>query len=194
VASGYESSLIARIDFDYGDWPQPVAYAQEIVVSIAFTDLSPSVQLNCAPFPGSGGAPSVLTFTWGGKPTIDLTFGNGTMTSLLNVLTHGTAGQDHEGDFDLDFGILYDILDCDPDQDGYRPLPHIRSLEILRVPCTSTMIGTPTTTTATSTSSETERAAAERETPRPAANEAQPVAPEWQPRTLPGQRRGRRNS
>lgn len=144
VSSGYVSGLVTRIDFDYGDAPRAAAYAHEIVVSIEFPDDSPSVDLQCIPFPGSTDQSSTLTFTWGAKPSIDLLFGNGTLASLSNVLTDAVAGQDHGGDYDVDFNAIYDIVNCLPDAHGRTPLPHIENLEILRVPCAPTMIGSPT--------------------------------------------------
>lgn len=141
VASGYISNQIAKVDFDFYQTSTPAAYAQEIVVTIPFEDSAQNVTLSCTPFPGSAEKTTSLTFIWGGRPSIDLLFGNGSMASLQSVLDGSIAGRDHEGDYDVEFEVLYDIIDCTIDGDSYRPLPHIRSAEILRIPCISSMIG-----------------------------------------------------
>ena len=179
ISSGYVSNQIARIDMDYGDVSEAAPYAQEIVVSIPFDDSVTSVSLSCTPFPGSYAQPSFLTFIWGGRPSIDLLFGNGSMASLQSVLSGDVAGHDHQGDYDVEFDVLYDIIDCPADGNGRRPLPHIRSTEVLHVPCISSMIGQPGTGSVT------------KAPPTSVTNSSDGAQPKWQPRTLPTQRRKR---
>lgn len=144
VTAGFVAEPIARIEFDYGeDQPIPFPYAQEIVVTIVFDDDVQEVTFQCDLFPPHhrNEETSFLTFTWGGRPTIDLLFGNGSLASIFSVLTGPIAGHDHLGDYDDEFDVLYDIIDCEEDDEGRQPLPHIKSAEILRIPCISSMIG-----------------------------------------------------
>lgn len=181
VAAGFVAEPIARIDFDYGDTPKVFPYAQEIVVTIPFSDDTQSVTLSCTPFDGSLAQPSLLTFTWAGKPSIDLLFGNGSLASLLSVLTGPIAGHDHEGDYDVEFDVLFDIVDCPGDSQGRQPLPHIKSFEILRIPCIASMIGQTTT----------QVPQLRQKSQKVQASVAETMQQEFQPRTLPTQRRER---
>lgn len=176
VTAGFVAEPIARLDFDYGLAPVPRPYAQEIVVTMTFADTVPSVTLSCQPFPGSGGQPTFLTFGWFGSPSIDLLFGNGSLASIQSVLTTPIAGHDHQGDYDVEFDVLYDAVNCLPDNAGRLPLPHLKSFEILRVPCIASMIDQSNAGFADSA----------------VTGEYQRAEPEWQARTLPTQRRQRR--
>lgn len=150
ITAGFVAEPIARIEFDYGPvTPVALPYAQEIVVTIEFEDAVTEVTLRCDPFPPfmENEESSFLTFTWGGRPSIDLLFGNGSLASIYSVLTGPIAGHDHLGDYDDEFNVLYDIVDCKEDDDGRQPLPHIKSSEVLRIPCISSMIGDGTTVT-----------------------------------------------
>ncbi len=158
VSSGFISEPIARIDFDYGDDPPTRSYAQEIVVTLTYDDSTPYVTLRSAPFkpfPGGSAEPSALRFDWYDAPEIKILFGNGSLSSILNALKEPPlAGNDHDGDYDIEFEVLYDIINIQPDSQNRLPLPRIISNEILRVPCVASMIdlispeGTAATTTA----------------------------------------------
>jgi hypothetical protein len=183
VSSGFVAEPIALIDFDYIAPRTPFPFAQEIVVSMTFADSVNAVSLRCDPFDGKF-QESVLTFTWGGRPSIDLLFGNGSLASLQSVLSGSTAGHDHQGDFDIEFDVMFDIIDCPPDGQGRQPLPHIRSSEVLHVPCTSTMIASGTGTNVAKTSSGKKAVSRAGETEQT----------EWAPRTASSQTRERRKS
>jgi hypothetical protein len=149
VSAEFIAEPIARIDFDYGNPGEPSyvrPYAQQVVVTMTFDDSRPYVRLRSDPFnPVTNEESSYLTFIWGGRSTIDLVFGNGSMSSLQSLLSGSFAGHDHQGDYDSEFQALYDIVDCPPDTPNQRqPLPHILSFEISHIPCISTMIGAPT--------------------------------------------------
>ncbi|HYI11148.1 MAG TPA: hypothetical protein VEK57_18975 [Thermoanaerobaculia bacterium] len=141
VTASFVGEPIARIDFDYGA-PYPRVYAQEIVVTLTFDDSIPSVILEALPFQGTGARPSFFEFRWYDSPEISIQFGNGSMASIENVLRGSFAGLDHEGDFDLEFEVLYDIVDCNEDDPFFRrlPVPRVISREVLRIPCIATML------------------------------------------------------
>jgi hypothetical protein len=134
VTGEFIEEPIARINFDYGEHPQTCSYAQQIAVTLTFPDDTPSVTLL------SSAEPRRLTFKWYGASEISILIGNGTLASIWNLLTNVFVGQDHEGDFDLDFEVLYDVVECGTYKDKL-PLPLIKSSEILRVPCIASMIG-----------------------------------------------------
>lgn len=138
VTAGFVAEPIARINFDYGDSSPTLQYAQQIVVTLTFDDIE-EVTFSVSRR-GGPAAPSVLRFRWYDSPNIDLLFGNGSLTSILNTLSGSFVGQDHEGDFDVEFEVLYDIVHVTPDHLGRRPLPQIKSVEVLRVPCIASMI------------------------------------------------------
>lgn len=151
VSSGFVGEPIARINFDYGQDSPTKAYAQKIVVTMFFDDVFTDVTLNSTVFGGGPRDPYKLRFRWYDKSSIELLFANASLESMLNVLRGSFVGQDHEGDYDLEFEVLYDpderpnpnrprLIHVRPDAEGRLPLPQIRSLETLRVPCIASMI------------------------------------------------------
>jgi hypothetical protein len=206
VSAGFVGDPIARIDFDYANIDQGETsivfpYAQEIVLTVDFADSAQFVRLRCDPF--GGGRTSYFTFTWGGRSTIELLFGNGSLASLQSVLTGSIAGHNHVGDYDAEFDVIYDIADCLPDTPNHRlPLPHIMSFEILRIPCIATMIDSDSGTFAPATADVLDLKE-RREAPSPSADTFPPPKDEptttssdartmFRPRTLPTQGRQRR--
>ena len=144
VSAGVSHEPIARLDFDYDRKVDPFPYAQQIVLTMTFDDDVENVDLVCTPFSKTADT-TTLTFTWGGRPSIDLFFGNGSLASLQSVLAGSVSGHDHEGDFDVEFDVMLDIIKCRADAQGRQPLPHIRSAEVSHVPCTAAMVAMPST-------------------------------------------------
>ncbi|HEX6087819.1 MAG TPA: hypothetical protein VF266_25025, partial [Thermoanaerobaculia bacterium] len=140
VTAGFVAEPIARINFDYGQNSPTRPYAQQIVVTLTFEDVIQEVSFNTSRLGEGPSAPTLLTFRWYDAPNIDLLFGNGSLASMLSVLSGSFLGQDHEGDFDVEFEVLYDVVEVRPDHLGRRPLPQIKSHEILRVPCIASMM------------------------------------------------------
>jgi hypothetical protein len=147
VSAGFVAEPIARISFDYGEYPEVEPYAQEIVVTLEYDDKEEYVTLRSTPFdpPCScpGACPTDLRFAWYDESEIRLLFGNGSLPSIKNVLEGSFAGHDHEGDYDEEFGVIYDVVDCIPDGCGHRPLPKVMSQEVLKIPCVGTMTALP---------------------------------------------------
>jgi len=161
VSSRFVDPRIASIDFDYGNTPVSKKYAQEIVVTLTYDDSTPNVILRSFPFDPHAESTS-LTFTWHDKDDIVLLFGNGTLEAILSVLSGSFAGEDHVGDYDKDFEILYDIMKVDPDHLGRLPLPKITSVETSRIPCIATM--TPVSNDGTLAATDVRRQPRERRT------------------------------
>ena len=136
VSAGFVDEPVPRINFDYGPRPETRPYAQEIRITLTYGDGIDSVTLVSV----GAGEPSRLTFKWHDAPTMKLTFGNGSLASILSLLQGSFAGQDHQGDFDLEFEVTYDAVAHEPDHNGHSPLPRVMSNEVLRVPCISSMV------------------------------------------------------
>ncbi|MGA8806531.1 MAG: hypothetical protein WB973_01550 [Thermoanaerobaculia bacterium] len=143
VSASFVSEPIALIDFDYGENSDKRAYAQEIVVTMTFPDETEFFQLQSVPFSEEAPGPSALKFYWYDAPEIKILIGNGSLASINSVLSGSFAGNDHEGDYDLEFEVLYNVVDVKPDQLGRLPLPQIVSNEILHIPCVSSMVSGP---------------------------------------------------
>jgi hypothetical protein len=160
VSSAFVHEPIARISFDYGVNPETRPYAQEIVVTLSYDDSVESVSLVAISLSDDGTPrePSRLTFKWYDKPEIKLLFGNGSLAAIQSVLQGLFAGQDHQGDFDFEFEVLYDVVFCEDDDLNRLPLPRITNNEIHRVPCIASMVSGPISRPASpATSIETER-------------------------------------
>jgi|GEM_PF-5827572 len=143
VSASFASEPIALIDFDYGEHSVKRAYAQEIVITMTFPDATEFFQLQSAPFSGEAPSPSALKFYWYDASEIKILFGNGSLASINSVLSGSFAGNNHEGDYDLEFEVLYNVVDVQPDQLGRLPLPQIVSNEIMHIPCVSSMVSGP---------------------------------------------------
>lgn len=139
VSAAFVAEPIARINFGYGSHPATFPYAQTIVVTLTFKEEVSAVTLVSTGLGGKGADPSRLKLAWHGRTEMEILFGNGSLASLDNMLRNSFVGHDHEGDLDLEFEIIYDVVDC-PTIGGKRPLPRIKSHEILQVPCVSSMI------------------------------------------------------
>jgi hypothetical protein len=144
ISAAFVSEPIARVDFDYGYYKKVRPYAQEIVVTLTFDDSVPYVEFLSWPFvEGTGlppAEPSSLKFKWCDASTMKIIVGNGSLASIESVLRSSFAGHDHEGDFDVEFEVTYDVVNCEPDYYGVKPLPLITNHEILRVPCIASMV------------------------------------------------------
>jgi hypothetical protein len=178
VSASFVSEPIAVIDFDYGEDSERRAYAQEIVVTMTYPDEAEFVLVAAEPFSDEAAEPSVLKFYWYDASEIKILFGNGSLASINSVLSGSFAGNDHEGDFDVEFEVLYKAVHCEPDQLGRLPLPQIVSNEILRVPCVGSMVSPPGSNVSSTTSAFSSAKAA------PAATQAprEPGAPRQQRR------------
>jgi hypothetical protein len=164
VSAGFDHEPIARVSFDYGPRPETRAFAQEIVVTMAFDDSVESVSLLASSLSdGTPLEPSRLTFKWYDKQEMKLLFGNGSLAAIQSVLNGSFAGQDHQGDFDFEFEVTYEIVTCQEDENGRLPLPRVMNNEILRVPCIASMVSGPTNTFTTTASSRQPAVAAIRE-------------------------------
>jgi hypothetical protein len=180
VSSGFVTEPIALIGFDYGNFPPPpTAYAQEIVVTLTYPDDTPSVFLYASPFAGEATEPSTLRFDFYDASEIKILFGNGSLASMISVLNGSFAGNDHEGDYDVEFEVLYDVVDCPEDQNNLLPLPQILSNEILHVPCVASMVALPGSTARSKASARSSANAAPRVVSR------RPGAPRSQSPTAP---------
>ncbi|MBV8547409.1 MAG: hypothetical protein JO093_08715 [Acidobacteria bacterium] len=146
VSASFVGEPIALIDFDYGQNSDKRAYAQEIVITMTYPDETEFFQLQSRPFTGEAPGPSALKFYWYDSPEIKILFGNGSLASINSVLSGSFAGNNHEGDYDLEFEVLYNVVDVKPDQLGRLPLPQIVSSEILHVPCVASMVSPPKST------------------------------------------------
>lgn len=145
VSSAFVHQPIARINFDYGPNSATKAYAQKIVVTVDFDDRVEEVTLIASRFGAGTRNPYKLRFNWYDSSEFEILFGNASLESLLNVLRGSFVGQDHEGDYDLEFEVLYDesespVIHCERDSVGRLPLPQVMTLETLRVPCIASMI------------------------------------------------------
>ena len=184
VTSGFVAEPILRVNFDYGENSETRAYAQKIVVTLTYPDETQAVTFAATRSNGRTD-PFMITLAWYDATEIEILFANGSLESILNVLRGSFVGQDHDGDYDLEFEVLYDVVDCYGDRLNRLPLPQIRSQETLRVPCIASMVASDNQTAAS-------LALSDSFTPLPS-NDAQPPtrsnAATASPRREPGERR-----
>jgi len=144
ISSRFACQPPPKAFFAYGDLGNPPAsrfFAHEIVVTMTFGETNTNFTLRSKPFAGSEDGPTDLSFEWGDATEMRITFANGAVASMENVLSGSCAGHDHEGRADHEFQLLYkDVIYCPEDADGRKPVPVITSREILRIPCLSSTI------------------------------------------------------
>jgi hypothetical protein len=130
---------ISRAQFLFGQ-SQPQYYAHETVVTLRYPLTTRDFVLRSESL--NGNTTTDLTFTWGDADEIEILIGNGSLSSINNVMLGDFCGHDHQTLTDFEFECLYDVIDCARDVDGRLPVPRVLGREIRQIPCIVSTIGT----------------------------------------------------
>lgn len=128
-----------KVDFRYGN-SAPRDVAHEIVLTLTYDDEVPTFALLSTPFGSTPSAPKNLVFTWADSDTIEIVIANGSLSGINALLAKNCMAHEHESRTDREFEIIYDVIDCKPDGEGRRPVPHIEISEIRQIPCIATLV------------------------------------------------------